>query len=221
VQAGAHPTHPTDPTQERERENLFRWSVLGVSGVLGARQLALPGGAEQPPLHASAAEDLPSPGSARRRHTSDDSLPSMTYSADAAPDRAPAVHVLISIAREREVQPLPHRRNPNTARLPRNACALERAALAAPLLSTDLAIRSSLLLYSLDRECMSEAVVVVGARQLARSWFVIRAGGGRGICVIQLFPPGTSGQMCWLQVNVLDFRSCNVNHCEFGPKSNC
>ena len=112
-----------------------------MSGVLGARQLALLGGAKQPPLHASAAEDLPSPGSARRRQTADDSLPSMTCSADAAPDRAPAVHVLVSIAREREVQPLPHRRSPNTARLPRNACALGRAALAAPLLSADLAIR--------------------------------------------------------------------------------
>lgn len=192
------PDTPDRPnTRKREREP-FPMERVGCVGCvrLGARQLALLGGAEQPPLHASAAEDLPSPGSARRRHTSDDSLPSMTYSADAAPDRAPAVHVLISIAREREVQPLPHRRSPNTARLPRNACALERAALAAPLLSTDLAIRSSLLFYSLDRECMSEAVVVVGARQLARSWFVIRAGGGRGICVIQLFPPGTSGQMC-------------------------
>ena len=191
-------TRQTQHKKERERtmERTFSDGACWVCRVCWVRQLALPGGAEQPPLHASAAEDLPSPGSARRRHTSDDSLPSMTYSADAAPDRAPAVHVLISIAREREVQPLPHRRSPNTARLPRNACALERAALAAPLLSTDLAIRSSLLLYSLDRECMSEAVVVVGARQLARSWFVIRAGGGRGICVIQLFPPGTSGQMC-------------------------
>ena len=104
--------------------------------------------------------------------------------AGAAPDTTCA-HVLISIAREREVQPLPHRRSLNTARLPQNACGLARATLAAPLLSADLARSvNSLSLYSFtDRiEGMSEAEVAVGTRQLARSWFVMRAGGGRGMC---------------------------------------
>ena len=31
-------------------------------------------------------------------------------------------------------------------------------------------------------EGMSGAEVAVGARQLARSWFAMRAGGGRGMC---------------------------------------
>ena len=146
-----HTRHTQQADTRRERESLFRWSVLGVLGVLGARQLALPGGAEQPSLHASAAEDLPSPGSARRREAANDKLLSRAYGTAAAPDRAHDRAYADLLARDRTVQPLAHRRSLNPARLPRNACALARATLAAPLLSADLAIRSTLSLYRLHR----------------------------------------------------------------------
>ena len=44
-------------------------------------------------------------------------------------------------------------------------------------------------------ERMSEAEAAVGARQLARSWFVMRASGGRGMCESAV-PPRDLGQMC-------------------------
>ena len=151
-------------------------------GVVGARQLALPGGAKQLPLHAPVAEERPSSGRARRRQAADDNLLSMACGTDAAPDRAPTVHVLISIARGREVQPLPHRCSLNPARLSHNACALARATLAAPLLSALISRFGPLSPFTGCIERMSEAERAVGARRLARSWFAMRAGGGRGMC---------------------------------------
>ena len=108
-----HTRHTQQADTRRERESLFRWSVLGVLGVLGARQLALPGGAEQPSLHASAAEDLPSPGSARRREAAKDNLLSRAYGTAAAPDRAHDRAYADLLARDRTVQPGPYDHGPD------------------------------------------------------------------------------------------------------------
>ena len=107
------PTHPPGAHEKVGARTFLWWVVGGWVGAAAAfppRQLALPVGAEQPPLHASAAEDLARPGSARRRQAADDNLLSIACRTDAAPNRAPTAHVLIPIARERGVQPLAHRR---------------------------------------------------------------------------------------------------------------
>ena len=113
-----HASHPppTHPPTRRAREGgrpnflVVGGGWVGAAAAFPPRQLALPVGAEQPPLHASAAEDLARPGSARRRQAADDNLLSIACRTDAAPNRAPTAHVLIPIARERGVQPLAHRR---------------------------------------------------------------------------------------------------------------
>lgn len=161
---------------------LFRGGWVGWVGsvVHAVRDAGLQRGAAA--ARGSVAEYLPGPGSTRRRLAADDNLLSTAYGTAAAPDRAPDRHMLMSSHGNRTVQLPPHRCSLIPPRLPRNACALGRAALAASLLSADLAIRSTLFLYRPDREGMSEAEVIVGARQLARSWFVQRAGCGRGMC---------------------------------------
>ena len=174
----AHHAHRPLP-KKREREP-FSEGLLGVVGVVGARQPTLPRRPRKPPLHSLAADCLPGPGSAPRRVLIDNNLPNMAHGLDTPPAGAPARAPPSSIARRVRCRIAAASMHPPCLR---RKCLrdVELAALPFSLL-THRASVNSLSLCRLHQGT-SGTEVAAGARRIARSWPVLRAGGGLGMRV--------------------------------------
>ena len=151
-----------------------------MGGRVGSRQPTLPRRPRKPPLHSLAADCLPGPGSAPRRVLIDNNLPNMAHSLDTPPARAPARAPPSSIDRRVRCRIAAASMPPPCLR---RKCLrdVELAALPFSLL-THRASVNSLSLCRLHQGT-SGTEVAAGARRIARSWPVLRAGGGLGMRV--------------------------------------
>ena len=172
-----HARRPPGPRQKKREREPFLKERVGRVGRGGSRQPTLP---RTPPLHSLAADGLPRPGSAPRRVLIDNNLPNMAHSLDTPPARAPARAPPSSIDRRVRCRIAAASMPPPCLR---RKCLrdVELAALPFSLL-THRASVNSLSLCRLHQGT-SGTEVAAGARRIARSWPVLRAGGGLGMRV--------------------------------------